>query len=198
MQSIELFIIAVGLAMDATAVSISKGLALPRLRAAQATWIGLWFGFFQAAMPVLGFFVGTRFSEQIKAVDHWVAFVLLFIVGMNMIRESLHAPDATIVQEEGEEAEITSEDLGARTMLLLAIATSIDALAVGISFALLKVNILTAACIIGVVTFLLSFIGVYLGHTVGTRFKKSATLLGGAILIGIGIKILLEHLGILS
>ena len=223
MSLFELLIIGVGLAMDAFAVSTSKGLAIRKLRMAQAALVGLWFGAFQALMPMLGFFVGSRFSEQIKAVDHWVAFVLLLIVGVNMLREGLQKDSATTSVEQqagaqqmdgsqadgqqvggaqsavdpaGEEA--TNADLSPKTMLVLAIATSVDALAVGISFALLQVRILVAAAIIGVVTFILSFAGVCLGHAVGTRFKKSATILGGVILIGIGIKILLQHLGILA
>ena len=186
---IELLLIAVGLAMDAFAVSISKGLAIKELKAYQAALVGAWFGVFQAAMPALGYAVGSRFSEQIQAIDHWVAFVLLLIVGVNMIREALHSP-----QGEDQTGEAVNADLSPKTMLLLAIATSVDALAVGISFALLRVRILTASSIIGIVTFLLSFAGVFIGHTIGIKFKKSATLLGGAILIGIGIKILIQHL----
>ena len=198
MSIFELTIVSIGLAMDAFAVSISKGLAIRELRWRQAAWAGLWFGGFQALMPLLGFFVGSRFSESIKAVDHWVAFVLLLIVGLNMIREAIAEKKADADStEDSEKEELTSSDLGVRTMLVLAVATSVDALAVGITFALLKVNMLVAVSMIGVITFAISAAGVYLGHAVGAKFKKSASLLGGVVLVGIGIKILLEHLGIL-
>lgn len=179
----ELLLIAVGLSMDAFAVSICKGLSLQRLRARHTVLVGLYFGGFQALMPLIGWALGYRFEHIIESVDHWIAFFLLAIIGLSMIRE------ANKVEE-------VNDDLGFKTMLLLAVATSIDALAVGVTFAFLQVRILPAASLIGVTTFLLSTVGVYIGHVFGLKYRARAEIAGGVILIGIGLKILLEHLGI--
>ena len=182
----ELLLIAVGLSMDAFAVSVCKGLSVQKLKPRHALLVGLYFGGFQALMPVLGWLLGSRFEALITRYDHWVAFVLLALIGGNMIRESF-----------SKEEEL-NDDFGVKTMLLLAVATSIDALAVGITFAFLSVNILPAAGTIGVTTFLLSVAGIYIGHIFGARWKSRAERVGGVILILIGLKILLEHLGIIS
>ena len=178
----ELLLLGVGLSMDAFAVSVCKGLAVQRADKKTALVCGLWFGFFQALMPVIGFFLGRIFADAIEAVDHWVAFGLLSIVGVNMIKEAL---------EEGESD--ADPDLSARAMLPLAVATSIDALAVGVSLAMAEVNIWTAVTLIGVTTFLLSAAGVKVGAAFGVRFKSRAELAGGLILMGMGVKILVEH-----
>ena len=182
----ELLLIAVGLSMDAFAVSVCKGLSVKKLEPRHALLAGLYFGGFQALMPVLGWLLGYRFETLITSIDHWVAFILLALIGGNMIRESF-----------SDEEEL-NDDFGVKTMLLLAVATSIDALAVGITFAFLSVRILPAAGTIGVTTFLLSVLGIYIGRAFGARWKSRAELAGGLILILIGLKILLEHLGILS
>ena len=181
----ELLLIGVALSMDAFAVSVCKGLSLRRLSWKHALLAGLYFGGFQFLMPVLGYLLGYRFESLIAAVDHWIAFALLALIGGNMIKES---------RDQDEEL---SDDFGFQTMLLLAVATSIDALAVGITFAFLSVRILPAAGLIGGTTFLLSALGIYVGHVFGLRYKARAELAGGLILILIGLKILLEHLGIL-
>ena len=186
MHFAELLLIAVGLSMDAFAVSVCKGLSVKRLRPRHALLAGLYFGGFQFLMPLLGWLLGYRFEELITSVDHWIAFVLLSLIGGNMIRESFS------------EDEELNDDFGVKTMLLLAIATSIDALAVGITFAFLAVKILPAAGAIGVTTFLLSVAGIYIGRAFGARWKSGAERAGGVILILIGLKILLEHLGILN
>ena len=183
----ELLLLAVGLSMDAFAVSICKGLAMDRVTLKKACIPGLWFGGFQGAMPLLGWLLGSRFTSYITSVDHWIAFVLLGILGFNMLREAKNG-----------EAEEADASLGFRVMLAMAVATSIDALAVGITFAFLEVQILPAAGLIGVTTFLLSFAGIYIGNVFGARYKSKAELAGGIILVLIGVKILLEHLGILS
>jgi len=185
MDFLELLLIAVGLSMDAFAVSVCKGLSLRGLRPRHAALVGLYFGGFQALMPVVGWALGYRFEHVIRNVDHWVAFLLLVAIGIGMLREA------------GKSEEL-NDDLGFRTMLLLAVATSIDALAVGITFAFLQVRILPAAGLIGVTTFLLSALGVYIGHVFGLRYKAKAEVAGGIILILIGLKILLEHLGIIA
>ena len=185
MGFVELLLIAIGLSMDAFAVSICKGLSLGKLRPRHAALVGLYFGGFQFLMPVLGWLLGFRFEHAIESIDHWVAFVLLSIIGISMIQES------------GKTEEL-SGDLSVRSMLVLAVATSIDALAVGITFAFLSVKILPAASLIGVTTFLLSALGVYIGHAFGLRYKAKAERAGGVILILIGLKILLEHLGLIS
>ena len=182
----ELFLLAVGLAMDAFAVSVCKGLALPRIDMKKALAAGLWFGGFQALMPLLGFLLGSRFASYIADFDHWIAFVLLALIGGNMIRESF-----------GDEEEADAS-FGLRAMLPLALATSIDALAVGLTFAFLSVRVLPAVTLIGVVTLIISMIGVKLGNLFGARFRGKAEFAGGLILILLGIKILLQHLGILG
>lgn len=182
MTLLELFIIAVGLSMDAFAVSICKGLSLQRMQWKYAVLAGVYFGGFQAAMPLLGYILGVQFQEAITSIDHWVAFILLGIIGANMVKEAL-----------GKEEEEIDPSFDMRTMLLLAVATSIDALAVGVTFAFLKVQIVPAVSFIGGTTFCLSIIGVKVGNLFGSRYKAKAELAGGFILIGMGIKILLEH-----
>lgn len=187
---IELFLIGVGLSMDAFAVSVCKGLAMKKVNKKQAVVIGLYFGGFQALMPFLGWLLGIRFQKYIVSVDHWIAFVLLVFIGGKMVVEA--------VREKGEK-EIGKMDLplNHKEMLVLAVATSIDALAVGITFAFLDVPIAEAVIIIGCTTFVLSILGVVVGNYFGSRYKKKAEITGGIILILIGLKILLEHLEIL-
>lgn len=188
MSIFELLLLGVGLSMDAFAVSICKGLAMEKVTLRKAGLVGLWFGGFQALMPLLGFFLGRQFADAIASFDHWVAFGLLGLIGINMIREALSADD---------EEEDATDDLSFKTMFLLAVATSIDALAVGVSLSLAGgVNIWLAIAIIGCTTFLLSAIGVKMGGVFGARFEKKAELVGGVILICLGLKILLEHLGV--
>ena len=227
MGLLELFILAVGLSMDAFAVSICKGLALPKINLKSAGIVGLWFGAFQALMPLIGYLLGVNFRSYIVSIDHWIAFVLLALIGANMIKEALSDDD------EEEEAEIRNlkrgpeegtigvcsldscsisptgqvalsradnrikEILGFKTMFLLAVATSIDALAMGVTFAFLNVNIIPAISFIGVVTFTCSAIGVKIGNIFGLKYKSKAEIAGGVILILLGCKILIEHLGIL-
>lgn len=185
MGFLELLLLAVGLSMDAFAVSICKGLAMDRVTPGRAALVGLWFGGFQGGMPLLGWLLGSRFSGYITAVDHWVAFLLLGFLGVNMLREARKG-----------EVEEADGSLAWKIMLAMAVATSIDALAVGVTFAFLEVQILPAVTFIGLTTFLLSAFGVKLGSLFGTRFKAKAEALGGIILILLGGKILLEHLGI--
>lgn len=185
MGVVELLSIGVGLAMDAFAVAVGKGLSMKRLSLKNAGLVGFYFGFFQALMPVIGYFLGIGFKDYITSIDHWVAFILLGLIGANMIKEAF-----------GDEEDV-DDDLSFKTMLILAIATSIDALAVGITFAFLQVNILYAALIIGVTTFVISVIGVKIGHVFGLKYKRKAEIAGGIILIAMGCKILLEHLNIL-
>lgn len=187
MGLIELFLIAVGLSMDAFAVSVCKGLAMPKCTFKKAAIVGLWFGGFQALMPAIGYVLGAQFQEAIASIDHWIAFVLLALIGGNMIHEAL--------DNDEEEADAS---LDVKTMFLLAVATSIDALAIGITFAFLKVNIIPAVCFIGIVTFIISFAGVKIGNVFGARYKNKAEIVGGVILILLGLKILLEHLGFLE
>ncbi|MCQ4022454.1 MULTISPECIES: manganese efflux pump MntP family protein [unclassified Ruminococcus] len=187
MGILELFFIAVGLSMDAFAVSICKGLALKNVRLRHSVKAGLWFGGFQALMPTIGFFCGYWFKDYISAFDHWIAFVLLFLLGAKMIKEAL-----------SDEEESTDSAMDAKNMLLLAVATSIDALAAGITFAFLDVNIWYAVIFIGIITFIFSSVGIKLGSLFGTKFKNKAEIAGGVILILMGVKILLEHLGIIS
>ncbi len=186
MLFIELFLIAVGLSMDAFAISIGKGLTMPKIEKKYAAVIALFFGGFQALMPFAGWLLGRQFEVYITNFDHWVAFVLLAVIGGKMIKEALAKED------EREELPFV---LNLQELLLLAIATSIDALAVGVTFAFLGVDILSAVAVIGVVTYAFSFIGVYIGKLVGARNKKKAELFGGAVLVLMGLKILLEHLG---
>ena len=187
MGLIELFLIAVGLSMDAFAVSVCKGLAMPKCTFKKAAIVGLWFSGFQALMPAIGYILGAQFQEAIASIDHWIAFVLLALIGGNMIHEAL--------DNDEEEADAS---LDVKTMFLLAVATSIDALAIGITFAFLKVNIIPAVCFIGIVTFIISFAGVKIGNVFGARYKNKAEIVGGVILILLGLKILLEHLGFLG
>lgn len=180
----ELFTIAVALAMDAFAVSVCKGLSTAKLKVRHYFLIGLWFGGFQAAMPALGYLLGSTFESYITAIDHWIAFILLALIGANMIREALGGDDETV-----------APSFAVAAMLPLAVATSIDALAVGITFALLPdVNIFVAVGLIGATTFLISAAGLRIGNIFGAKFKKPAEIAGGAILILMGVKILIEHL----
>lgn len=185
MGVVEIFLIGVGLSMDAFAVSICKGLSVKNLKVKNLLICGIYFGVFQALMPLTGFLLGVQFKDSIESIDHWIAFVLLCLIGINMIKEAF-----------GDE-ESSNDDFSFKTMIPLAIATSIDALAVGVTFAFLSVNIIKAITIIGSTTFIISMIGVKIGHLFGTRYKQKAEIVGGIILIIIGIKILLEHLGIL-
>lgn len=181
----ELFILAVGLSMDAFAVSICKGLAVEKADLRACCTAGLWFGGFQALMPLAGYLLGAQFSSYIESVGHWIAFTLLVMIGLNMIREARGEADAQ------------SASMGARAMLPLAVATSIDALAVGVTFALLVEHILPAVCLIGATTFLISAAGVKIGSLFGAKWRARAEICGGVILILLGLKILLEHLGVL-
>jgi len=182
----EIIFIGIGLAMDAFAVSICKGLSMKKINWKSVIIISLYFGLFQAGMPVLGYFLGSTFSELVQQVDHWIAFILLAIIGGNMIKESTD-----------DEVEKRNDKVDFKTMIILAIATSIDALAVGVTFAFFQVNLLLAITIIGIITSVLSFLGVLIGNKFGDKFQNRAELTGGIILIIIGLKILLEHLGIL-
>ncbi|MDD3170110.1 MAG: manganese efflux pump MntP family protein [Eubacteriales bacterium] len=184
MGSFELFAIAIGLSMDAFAVAITKGLCMSRMRYKYALITGLFFGGFQAAMPLIGFFLGVQFEDYLTSVDHWIIFALLFLIGINMILESR--------KEEKEKC----DTLNLKNMTILSLATSIDALAVGITFAFLHADIVFSVTVIGLTTFVLSFFGVVIGNLFGSRFKSKAEIAGGIILILIGTKILLEHLGV--
>ncbi len=188
MSLYELFILAVGLSMDAFSVAVCKGLATQKLQKKHYFIVGAWFGGFQALMPAIGYFLGSTFRKYIENYDHWVAFVLLVLIGANMLREAF---------SKGEEEKAEEASFSFKSMLVLAVATSIDALAVGVSFALLPdVNITAAVLFIGVVTFVLSAVGLKVGNVFGTKYKKKAEIVGGIILILIGVKILLEHLGV--
>ena len=186
MDLLTLLTLAVGLAMDAFAVSICKGLAMREKVLKKGVIVGLWFGGFQALMPTIGFFLGTQFKDQITSIDHWIAFVLLGLIGINMVKEAL-----------SNDEEQADDSIAVKEMFMLAVATSIDALAVGITFAFLNVHIVSAASMIGVCTFLISFVGVKIGNIFGTKYKSKAELAGGIILILLGFKILFEHLHIL-
>ena len=183
MSLLTLFITAVGLSMDAFAVSVCKGLAMKKLSVKKAVLIGLWFGGFQALMPTIGYMLGTRFEKYVTSIDHWIAFVLLAFIGINMIKEALS----------GDEDE-ANDSVDLKTMFLLAVATSIDALAVGVTYAFLQVRIIPAVAFIGVTTFVLSVVGVKIGNVFGLRYKSKAEIFGGIILILMGAKILAEHL----
>lgn len=184
MGLLELFILAVGLSMDAFAVSVCKGLSLGKIKAKHMCIAGLWFGGFQAIMPVIGYLLGSVFADMITKYSHWIAFALLVFLGVKMIKESF-------------ETEHLDADMNAKTMFLLAVATSIDAAAVGVTFALLEVNIIFAVCFIGVTTFVFSAAGVKIGSIFGEKYKSKAEIAGGIILILIGVKILSDGLGIL-
>lgn len=189
MGYLELFLIGIGLSMDAFAVSICKGLKMQRVHKGHCLVIALFFGGFQALMPLAGWLLGRQFEQYITAIDHWIAFGLLAFLGGKMIREAL--------QKKEEEDSGREEHLDLKELFLLAVATSIDALAVGITFAFLQVSILPAITIIGCTTFVLSIAAVYIGNIFGAKYKNKAELAGGAILVLLGLKILLEHLGIL-
>lgn len=182
----ELFILAVGLSMDAFAVSVCKGLSVKKLRPKHMLIAGLYFGGFQALMPLIGYFLGVQFQSLIQDFDHWIAFVLLSLIGANMIKESRESADEL------------NDSFGVKAMLPLAVATSIDALAVGVTFAFLQVNIVSAVSFIGVTTFILSAVGIRIGNIFGAKYKSRAELVGGIVLILMGLKILLEHLGVIS
>ena len=187
MGLLELFLIGVGLSMDAFAVSICKGLGMEKLRWRQGLLVGMFFGGFQALMPLIGWLLGRQFEKYITSVDHWIAFILLGYIGGKMIWDAFHS-----------EEETCPASFRLRELTMLAVATSIDALAVGITFAFLKVDILPAVSLIGVTTFVISLAGVRIGHRFGSKYKDKATLAGGIILCLIGLKILLEHLGMLG
>lgn len=188
MSFTELLIIAVGLSMDAFAVSICKGLATGKTKARHMMIAGVWFGGFQALMPLLGYLLGSAFGKYIERFDHWIAFGLLVIIGGNMLKEAF-----------GKEESCSDDDFGMRTMFLMAVATSIDALAVGVSFAILPdVNIWFAIGSIGIITCILSAVGIKIGSIFGNRYKKKAQIAGGLILVLMGCKILLEHMGVIG
>lgn len=190
MDIFELFFIAVGLSMDAFAVSVCKGLSTKDLKVKHYLTVGLWFGGFQALMPSIGYFLGSRFENYITSFDHWIAFILLGVIGANMIKEAL-------AKEEEKDEE--NDSFAFKTMLVLAVATSIDAMTVGIMFGLLPgVNIVWAVSFIGITTFIFSAAGLKVGNVFGLKYKSKAEFAGGLILILMGIKILLEHLGILA
>ena len=192
MGLLELIFLAVGLSMDAFAVSLCKGLSVKKATLKESAICGGWFGGFQAAMPLLGFFLGSLFAQAIKNVDHWIAFVLLALIGANMLKEAFSGCDC-------EKEDNNCGDFSFKTMFVMAIATSIDALAVGISLAMAgNVNIILAVALIGVITFTLSAIGVKIGNIFGSRYEKGAQIAGGVILILLGTKILLEHLGVIG
>jgi putative Mn2+ efflux pump MntP len=184
MELLDLILIAIGVSMDAFAVSIAKGLATKRLRPRHYLSVALWFGGFQALMPLLGYFAGYKFSSAVESFDHWTAFILLAIIGGKMLYDTLTECD----EEEG-----GCSNFGFKTMLMLAIATSIDALAIGVSLAFLKVNVWTAVAFIGVTTAFFSAFGLRLGNIFGYRYKRRAEITGGVVLILIGLKILIEH-----
>ena len=188
---IELFLLGIGLAMDAFAVSVCKGLGMRRLNKKQALIIGLYFGGFQALMPLIGWLLGSQFQKYITSIDHWIAFILLGFIGGKMMIEAIRE------WNEEETVDVVDAPLDHKNMLVLAVATSIDALAVGITFAFLDTPIIEAITIIGITTMIISIIGVVVGNFFGSRYKSKAEFIGGLILILLGLKILLEHLGIL-
>lgn len=184
MGFLEILIIGIGLSMDAFAVSICKGLSTRKLQFKHALICGSYFGFFQGFMPLIGYILGVQFKAKIESIDHWIAFILLTLIGINMIKEAF------------EDEETCNTEFSFKIMLPLAIATSIDALAVGVTFAFLNVHIISAVCIIALTTFIISMIGVKIGHVFGMKYKSKAEIIGGIILICMGIKILVEHLHI--
>lgn len=186
MKVLEIILIAIGLAMDAFAVSVCKGLSMKKMSWKNAIIIGAYFGIFQAVMPVIGYFLGSTFESLVTQIDHWIAFILLSCIGGNMLKEAF-----------SKDKEECDDSIDFKTMIVLAIATSIDALAIGITFAFLKVNLLFSVITIGLITFILSIIGVKIGNKFGDKYEKKAEVAGGIILILMGIKILLEHLGII-
>ena len=186
MGALEILLIAIGLAMDAFAVSICKGLSMKKMSWKKAIIVGLYFGIFQALMPVMGYFLGATFESLVTQIDHWIAFALLTFIGINMLKEAF-----------AKNEENQNDSVEFKTMVVLAIATSIDALAIGITFAFLQVNMILATLIIGIVTFAICVIGVKIGNKFGDKYERKAETVGGLILILMGIKILLEHLGII-
>ena len=188
---IELFLLGIGLAMDAFAVSVCKGLGMRRLNKKQTLIIGLYFGGFQALMPLIGWLLGSQFQKYITSIDHWIAFILLSFIGGKMMIEAI------LEWNEEETVDVIDAPLDHKNMLVLAVATSIDALAVGITFAFLDTPIIEAITIIGITTMIISIIGVVVGNFFGSRYKSKAEFIGGLILVLLGLKILLEHLGIL-
>lgn len=186
MGVIELVVLSIGLAMDAFAVAVCKGLSMSKMNWKNAIIIGVYFGFFQAFMPAIGYLLGINFQDKICNVDHWIAFILLGIIGINMIKEAI-----------SKENDVHNDSVKFKDMIILAIATSIDALAIGITFAFLKVNIILAISLIGIITLIISVIGVKIGNIFGYKYEKKAEFAGGIILILLGIKILLEHLNII-
>lgn len=189
MGLVEIFLIGVGLSMDAFAVSVCKGLGMRKVNYRHAFIIALFFGGFQALMPVIGWALGSQFAQMVEPVDHWVAFVLLAFIGGKMLWDAFH-------EDSEEEVAADKEKLDLKELVMLAIATSIDALAVGITFAFLKVNVLIAVVIIGCTTFVISLGGVVIGNRFGSRYERSATIVGGTVLVLLGVKILLEGLGL--
>jgi putative Mn2+ efflux pump MntP len=187
MSYVEMFLIAISLSMDAFAVSVGKGLSMKKIKIKDAVIIGIWFGGFQGLMPVIGYLLGVQFQEKITTIDHWIAFTLLALIGANMIREAFS-------KEENQ----SNASVGVKTMFILAVATSIDALAIGVTFAFLQVHIIPAVITIGITTFVLSLVGIKIGNLFGIRYKAKAEIAGGVILILLGIKILLEHLGYIA
>ena len=185
MGVIEILLVAIGLAMDAFAVSVCKGLSMKKMSWNKAIIVGLYFGIFQGLMPVIGYFLGTAFQSLVTQIDHWIAFGLLVFIGSNMLKEAF-----------AKNSENCNDKVDLKTMLVLAIATSIDALAIGITFAFLNVNLIIAVSIIGIITFAISVIGVKIGNKFGDKYERKAEAVGGLILIFMGVKILLEHLGI--
>lgn len=186
MEKIELLLLSIGLAMDAFAVSICKGISMKKMNWKKAIIIGLYFGGFQALMPTMGYFLGSAFQTLITSIDHWITFILLGIIGGRMIKESFE-----------ENSENCNDDVSFKVMIVLAIATSIDALAVGITFSFLKVNIVLAVSLIGIITFSLAILGTKIGNRFGDKYESNAEFVGGTILLFLGGKILLEHLGII-
>lgn len=191
MLLIDLFLIGVGLSMDAFAVAICKGLGMHRVNWRHSIAIALFFGGFQALMPLIGYFLGSQFASFVEPVDHWIAFALLAFIGGKMLWDAFHEDDDEQVGGEAEKLDL-------KELLMLAVATSIDALAVGISFAFLEVNIWEAITVIGLTTFVLSLAGVCVGNRFGARYERPSTIVGGVVLILIGLKILVEHLGLLA
>lgn len=185
----EVFLIGVGLSMDAFAAAVCRGLAMKKINYTHALIIGLFFGGFQALMPLVGWLLGRQFADYIEKFDHWIAFVLLLFIGGKMIIDVIRGEDESCPYVDG---------LNVKQLTVMAVATSIDALAVGVSFAFLKTNIFSAVAVIGLTTFILSLIGVLIGNRFGAKYKNKATLAGGIILIAIGTKILLEHLGVIN
>ena len=186
MSAVELLLLSIGLAMDAFAVSVCKGISMKKMNWKKAIVIGLYFGGFQALMPTIGYFLGSAFQSLITSIDHWIAFILLGIIGGGMIKEAFE-----------DDRENVNDDVCFKTMIILAIATSIDALAVGITFAFLNVNLILAVSLIGIITFVISVIGTKIGNRFGDKYERKAEMVGGIILIFLGIKILLEHIGII-